>query len=386
MTRTARLFLIAVFVLGTALCALLVGIRATRLWTGPNHQLFLQQRQTKLVQHRQRPRRSTCPPDQRLSLRPGQHLGLSTTAASGSTTAVAPTSQLAAGGHPQPGPGQGTIRCSSDNGKRNWCNIGNARDARLVNQVSGSPCVRDSTWGIDNRGLWVDNGCRADFAFGGGGGYYPQPGGPGQGTIRCSSDNGKRNWCNIGNARDAQLVNQVSGSPCVRGSTWGIDNRGLWVDNGCRADFAIGGSYRPPPSQPLIITCSSNDGKRNWCDIGGRRDIRLNRQISGSACIEGQTWGIDNRGHLGRSRLPRRIQRPLSQSTTEPLPTEVAPSFFKPPQTVGEKSVSVINVMSCFSTNAPFASDSAFSFTHSGSFANFAQLSVAAARLLCRSI
>ena len=197
------------------------------------------------------------------------------------------------------GPGQGTIRCSSDNGKRNWCNIGNARDARLVNQVSGSPCVRNSTWGVDSRGLWVDNGCRADFAFGGGGGgNYPQPGGPGQGTIRCSSDNGKRNWCNIGNARDAQLVNQVSGSPCVRGSTWGVDNQGLWVDKGCRADFAIGGGggYRPPSSQPFLVTCSSNDGKRNWCDIGGRRDIRLNRQISGSACIQGQTWGIDNRG------------------------------------------------------------------------------------------
>jgi hypothetical protein len=201
--------------------------------------------------------------------------------------------------YPQPGPGQGTIRCSSDNGKRNWCNIGNARDVRLVNQVSGSPCVRNSTWGVDSRGLWVDNGCRADFAFGGGGGgYYPQPGGPGQGTIRCSSDNGKRNWCNIGNARDAQLVNQVSGSPCVRGSTWGVDNQGIWVDNGCRADFAFGGGggYRPPSSQPFLVTCSSNDGKRNWCDIGGRRDIRLNRQISGSACIQDQTWGIDNRG------------------------------------------------------------------------------------------
>ena len=197
----------------------------------------------------------------------------------------------------QPGYGQPqTITCSSDNGKRNWCNIGNARDAQLVRQISGSPCVRGSTWGIDNRGLWVDSGCRADFAIGGGGGYYPQPG-PGQGTIRCSSDNGKRNWCDIGNARDAQLVRQVSGSPCVRGSTWGVDQRGLWVDSGCRADFAIGGSYGPPPyGQPQLVTCSSNNGKRNWCDIGNSRDVQLVRQISGSPCVRGSTWGIDNRG------------------------------------------------------------------------------------------
>ena len=64
--------------------------------------------------------------------------------------------------HPQPGYGA-KITCSSNNGKRNWCNVGNSRDAQLVRQISGSPCVRGDTWGIDQRGLWVDRGCRADF-------------------------------------------------------------------------------------------------------------------------------------------------------------------------------------------------------------------------------
>jgi hypothetical protein len=201
--------------------------------------------------------------------------------------------------HAQPGYGSGArITCSSNDGKRNWCNIGGARDAQLVRQISGSACIQGRTWGVDGRGLWVDNGCRAEFVIG--------RGGPPAQTINCSSNNGKRNWCNIGGARDAQLIRQISGSPCVRNSTWGIDGRGLWVDNGCRADFAVGGGggggggggYRPPPGPPppQIITCSSNNGKRNWCDVGGRRNITLNRQISGSPCIQGQTWGIDNRG------------------------------------------------------------------------------------------
>ena len=198
--------------------------------------------------------------------------------------------------HAQQGYGQAPrITCSSNNGKRNWCDIGGARNAQLTRQISGSPCIQGQTWGVDGRGLWVDNGCRAEFVIG--------RGGPPTQTITCSSNNGKRNWCDIGGARDAQLVRQISGSPCVRGSTWGIDGRGLWVDNGCRADFAVGGNgggggsgYRPPPPPPQIITCSSNNGKRNWCDVGGSRDIRFDRQISGSACIEGQTWGIDNRG------------------------------------------------------------------------------------------
>ena len=124
-----------------------------------------------------------------------------------------------------------------------------------------------------------------------------QPGYGGGPRVTCSSNDGKRNWCDIGRARDAQLVRQISGSACIRNRTWGVDQRGLWVDNGCRAEFAIGGRPGPPPPPPqTIVTCSSNDGRRNWCDIGGRRDVRLQRQISGSACVQNSTWGVDRRG------------------------------------------------------------------------------------------
>jgi len=124
-----------------------------------------------------------------------------------------------------------------------------------------------------------------------------QPGYGGAPRVTCSSNDGKRNWCDIGGSRDVRLSRQISGSACIQGSTWGTDRRGLWVDRGCRAEFIIGrAGGPPPPPPPMMITCSSNDGRRNWCDIGGRRDVRLNRQISGSACIQGQTWGTDRRG------------------------------------------------------------------------------------------
>jgi hypothetical protein len=194
--------------------------------------------------------------------------------------------------HGQPGYGQQTVNCSSNDGKRNYCGqYGN--DVRLARQISGSPCVQGQTWGVDRSGLWVDRGCRADFFVAGRGG-----GASGQ-TVSCSSNDGRRNYCGQYGTRDVRLSRQISGSPCVQGQTWGVDRSGLWVDRGCRADFFVaGGGYGPPPGPPppQIITCSSNDGRRNWCDAGGRRDIRLNRQISGSACVEGQTWGVDNRG------------------------------------------------------------------------------------------
>ena len=125
-----------------------------------------------------------------------------------------------------------------------------------------------------------------------------QPGYGGGSRVTCSSNDGRRNWCDIGRARDAQIVRQISGSACIRDNTWGVDRRGLWVDKGCRAEFVIGGRPGGPPQPPpaQVVTCSSNDGRRNWCDVGGRRNIRFSRQISGSACIEGRTWGTDRRG------------------------------------------------------------------------------------------
>ena len=76
-----------------------------------------------------------------------------------------------------------------------------------------------------------------------------------QQTIKCESNNGGRNYCGQYNPNQVTMDRQISGSPCVRGNTWGVDNRGLWVDRGCRAIFVVsreggypGGGY-PPPGQ-----------------------------------------------------------------------------------------------------------------------------------------
>jgi hypothetical protein len=129
------------------------------------------------------------------------------------------------------------ITCSSNDGNRNWCDIGPSRDVRLVRQISGSACIKGSTWGTDRRGLWVDRGCRAEFVVAAGGPPPPQYGAPR--IVTCSSNDGNRRWCDIGPSRDVRLARQISGSPCIQGSTWGTDRRGLWVDRGCRADFKV---------------------------------------------------------------------------------------------------------------------------------------------------
>ena len=45
-----------------------------------------------------------------------------------------------------------------------------------------------------------------------------------------------------------------------------------------------------------MITCSSNHGDRVYCDADTRDGVQLVRQISGSPCRQGSTWGYDRRG------------------------------------------------------------------------------------------
>ncbi|MCB0330870.1 MAG: DUF3011 domain-containing protein, partial [Bdellovibrionales bacterium] len=67
--------------------------------------------------------------------------------------------------------------------------------------------------------------------------------------VKCESTNDNRTYCNISGARDANisLDRQLSKSSCREGFSWGRDDRGVWVDNGCRAEFRVdrryGGGY-----------------------------------------------------------------------------------------------------------------------------------------------
>ena len=49
-------------------------------------------------------------------------------------------------------------------------------------------------------------------------------------------------------------------------------------------------------AQGNSVKCESNDGGRKYCGEFRGNDVRLDRQISGSACIEGRSWGVDRRG------------------------------------------------------------------------------------------
>lgn len=129
----------------------------------------------------------------------------------------------------------------------------------------------------------------------GGGGDRDRDYRPGPGGIVCTSNNGERVFCETDTRDGVQMVRQIGGAPCIEGRTWGYDRRGIWVDRGCRAEFRIiapRGDFGD-----RRITCASNNGERVFCEIDTRgRSVRMARQISGTPCQEGRTWGWDGRG------------------------------------------------------------------------------------------
>ncbi len=155
------------------------------------------------------------------------------------------------GGYPGGGyPGNGgypqrpqTITCQSQDFARQRCPVDTRGGVTILQQQSKSACVQGSSWGYDQGGIWVRNGCAATFVVGrtrpGYGGGYPAPG-PGAGygrVIRCESWNYQPARCAIDVYNGARLV-QVTGGSCER-RNWGWDRGGVWVNNGCRGRFEV---------------------------------------------------------------------------------------------------------------------------------------------------
>lgn len=183
-----------------------------------------------------------------------------------------------------------TVTCESQHNNYRHCPAYTRGGVTLQTQLSHSGCYQGNTWGYDNRGVWVSNGCRAVFRVGSDNYRHSDKSDDAAAavagiallalgaaaaheaherhedrqyddhyeydynrqhyanhyqdhyvdSVNCSSENNRYNFCraNVRNAR-VDLVRQHSKSACRHGSDWGYDRRGIWVDNGCRATFEI---------------------------------------------------------------------------------------------------------------------------------------------------
>ncbi len=222
---------------------------------------------------------------------------------------------------------QRQVRCESTGSRRTFCRVNTQGRVRVARQLSQRRCIQGRNWSYTSSGIWVTNGCRADFVVDQryrsrsadpvvrDDHYLDQSGR----VIHCESSASGRRYCGEGHRRYTMSGNRDPN--CIEGQTWGRDNRGVWVSGDCNADFnespyqnndssnnngynngynngvpdnmEVGHTHGIDQSGQLVHCQSTADG-RTYC---GDRDSPY--IISGARdpdCIEGQTYGRDQRG------------------------------------------------------------------------------------------
>jgi len=58
-------------------------------------------------------------------------------------------------------------------------------------------------------------------------------------SVRCESRDYRYTYCRVDTYGDVRLRSEWSRFSCHFGRSWGYDHRGVWVDRGCRAEFAV---------------------------------------------------------------------------------------------------------------------------------------------------
>lgn len=185
------------------------------------------------------------------------------------------------------------VRCESDGSALQRCAMDVSRGVQLVRQLSTQSCIRETSWGVEERGVWVSLGCRAEFAA-----EQPAPG-PRlvRRMVRCESK-GRTVTCPVLlRGAPVRLIRQQSLLPCREGRTWGYGRNEIWVSRGCQGQFEVGAEDGSGfVDVPRQVTCESKSEMRRECGVSVERRVTLVRQLSNAACEEGRSWGWDRTG------------------------------------------------------------------------------------------
>ena len=189
--------------------------------------------------------------------------------------------------------------CRSRNFQYQFCSTpGEVVRGYLVRQESQSSCIQGRTWGWSSNGVWVSNGCSGRFRVDTFQPVPPPPSWGGGERMSCDSRDFRYEFCAVpARVYSVDLVRQKSNTACVIGRTWGWREDGVWVNNGCQAEFRVQTSYRPtPPYGPGITSCESHSFRYHFCSTGPIVSAQLLEQRSKAPCIRDRTWGTTPEG------------------------------------------------------------------------------------------
>jgi hypothetical protein len=191
----------------------------------------------------------------------------------------------------------GRVKVESKDMRRVYKRTSTRGGVRLVKQLSREACVQGVSWGFDRDGIWVDQGCRAEFETG----EATSAWAPASGRIvTVESEGMQREYRYVSTRGGVRLRRQLSREACVEGVSWGFDRERIWVDKGCRAEFEVGGEPAPTGGSlfggPRTVKVESKGMQRTYKRTSTKGGVRLVKQLSREACVEGVSWGFDRDG------------------------------------------------------------------------------------------
>ncbi|TCM20629.1 DUF3011 family protein [Novosphingobium sp. PhB165] len=136
----------------------------------------------------------------------------------------------------------------------------------------------------------------------------PAPGRPNgfAGRLTCESRNNRTERCNARTENRVELLTRSS--QCVRGQSWGYDQRQIWVSRNCRGTFAYG--Y----------------GNNHWQDQGNNNNsgggLSTGAIIGGAAVAAGLVALLNNRNSPRPSGASQGSVPPPPTATPTPAPTQ----------------------------------------------------------------
>ena len=114
-------------------------------------------------------------------------------------------------------------------------------------------------------------------------------------TVTCASNAGERQVCPGDTSAGVALMKSTGASSCLLGKTWGYDDAGVWVADGCSGEFqlgqiAVGGTAAPASAPPSPVPPSSTPTREpieTWGEFSPGNGFLVGKSDFGALSISG---------------------------------------------------------------------------------------------------
>jgi hypothetical protein len=106
-------------------------------------------------------------------------------------------------------------------------------------------------------------------------------------TVSCASKPGERTQCAADTSAGVVLVRSTGSAACLLGKTWGYDQTGVWVTDGCAGEFALGQGAAPGAPAPAPEARKPTERIEMWGEFEPGDGFLIGRSSAGELVISG---------------------------------------------------------------------------------------------------